>query len=94
MRYDGESLVQEMLNDANLRVPKIEVDQSMAWMNDENTVIVDVLSKDSVLGSRLVNGALCSAREMIKFFASQEHSLGKHELNPDKRIVLYYAAIG
>ena len=65
MRYDGESLVQEMLNDANLWVPKIEVDQSMEWMNDENTVTVDVLSKDSVLGSRLVNGALCAARGMI-----------------------------
>ena len=34
--------VQEMLDSANQRVPKVEVNQAMEWMNDENTVFVDV----------------------------------------------------
>ena len=38
--------VQEMLDNANQRVPKVEVNQAMEWMNDGNTVFVDVRSKD------------------------------------------------
>ena len=86
--------VQEMLNDANQRVPKIEIYKAMEWMNDENTVFVDVRSNDSVRESGLVRGAVHAERGMIEFFADQEHSLGKPELNPDKRIVLYCGAGG
>ncbi len=31
--------VQEMLDNANQRVPKVEVNQAMEWMNDGNTVL-------------------------------------------------------
>ena len=50
--------VQEMLDDANQRVPKVEVNQAMEWMNDGNTVFVDVRSKDAVRDSGLVRGAV------------------------------------
>lgn len=86
--------VQEMLNDANQRVPKVDFNQAMDWINDENTVFVDVRSKDSVLDSGLVKGAIHAERGMIEFFADKEHSLNKPELNPDKRIVLYCGAGG
>ena len=33
-------------------------------------------------------------RGMIEFFADQEHALGKPELKPAKRVVLYCAAGG
>ena len=46
--------VQEMLDNANQRVPKVEVNQAMEWMNDGNTVFVDVRSKDAVRDSGLV----------------------------------------
>ena len=46
--------VQEMLDSANQRVPKVEVNQAMEWMNDGNTVFVDVRSKDAVRDSGLV----------------------------------------
>ena len=50
--------VQEMLDNANQRVPKVEVNQAMEWMNDGNTVFVDVRSKDAVRDSGLVRGAV------------------------------------
>ena len=86
--------VQEMLNEANQRVPKIEVNQAMKWINDENTVFVDVRSEASVRDSGKIKGAVHAERGMIEFFADQEHSLSKPELNPDKRIVLYCGAGG
>ena len=86
--------VQEMLDNANQRVPKVEVNQAMEWMNDGNTVFVDVRSKDAVRDSGLVRGAVHAERGMIEFFADQEHALGKSELKPAKRVVLYCAAGG
>ena len=86
--------VQEMLDNANQRVPKVEVNQAMEWMNDGNTVFVDVRSKDAVRDSGLVRGAVHAERGMIEFFADQEHALGKPELKPAKRVVLYCAAGG
>ena len=83
-----------MLDDANQRVPKVEVNQAMEWMNDGNTVFVDVRSKDAVSDSGLVRGAVHAERGMIEFFADQEHALGKPELKPAKRVVLYCAAGG
>ena len=80
--------VQEMLDSANQRVPKVEVNQAMEWMNDGNTVFVDVRSKDAVRDSGLVRGAVHAERGMIEFFADQEHALGKPELKPAKRVVL------
>ena len=66
----------------------------MEWMNDGNTVFVDVRSKDAVRDSGLVRGAVHAERGMIEFFADQEHALGKPELKPAKRVVLYCAAGG
>ena len=77
--------VQEMLDNANQRVPKVEVNQAMEWMNDGNTVFVDVRSKDAVRDSGLVRGAVHAERGMIEFFADQEHALGKPELKPAKK---------
>ena len=77
--------VQEMLDNANQRVPKVEVNQAIEWMNDGNTVFVDVRSKDAVRDSGLVRGAVHAERGMIEFFADQEHALGKPELKSAKR---------
>ena len=69
--------VQEMLDNANQRVPKVEVNQAMEWMNDGNTVFVDVRSKDAVRDSGLVRGAVHAERGMIEFFCRSGTRLGK-----------------
>ena len=86
--------VQEMLDDANQRVPKIEINDAIELINDENTVFLDVRSNDAVRDSGIVKGAVHAERGLIEFFADQEHSLHKTELFPEKKIVLYCGAGG
>ena len=86
--------VQEMLDEANQRVPKIGINDAIELINDENTVFLDVRSNDAVRDSGLVKGAVHAERGLIEFFADREHSLHKPELNPEKKIVLYCGAGG
>ena len=86
--------VQEMLDDANQRVPKIEINDAIKLINDENTVFLDVRSNDAVRDSGIVKGAVHAERGLIEFFADQGHSLHKTELHPEKKIVLYCGAGG
>ena len=86
--------VQEMLDDANQRVPKIEINDAIELINDENTVFLDVRSNDAVRDSGIVKGAVHAERGLIEFFADQGHSLHKTELHPEKKIVLYCGAGG
>ena len=53
-----------------IKGPKVEVNQAMEWMNDGNTVFVDVRSKDAVHDSGLVRGAVHAERGMISFCRS------------------------
>ena len=86
--------VQNMLDEANQRVAKVEINQAMEWINDGDTVFVDVRSNESIRQSCIIQGAVPAERGMIEFYADQEHSLGKSELKPEKRIVLYCTAGG
>ena len=86
--------VQMMLEEAHQRVPKVEISEAMEWINDKETVFVDVRSNESVRKSGVIKGAVPAERGMIEFFADQEHALGKSELNPSKRVVLYCSAGG
>ena len=61
----------------------------MEWINYSDTVFVDVRSNESIRQSGIIQGAVPAERGMIEFYADQEHSLGKSELKPEKRIVLY-----
>ncbi len=83
-----------MLDEANQRVAKVEINQAMEWINDGDTVFVDVRSNESIRQSCIIQGAVPAERGMIEFYADQEHSLGKSELKPEKRIVLYCTAGG
>jgi rhodanese-related sulfurtransferase len=83
-----------MLEEAHQRVPKVEISEAMEWMNDKETVFVDVRSNEMVRKSSIIKGAVLAERGMIEFFADQEHALSKSELNPTKRVVLYCAAGG
>ena len=73
-----------MFDEANQRVAKVEINQAMEWINDSDTVLVDVRSNDSIRQSGIIQGALPAERGMIQFYADQEHSLGKSELKPEK----------
>ena len=85
--------VQNMLDEANRRVSKVD-NQAMEWINDSDTVFVDVRSNESIRQSGIIQGAVPAERGMIEYYADQEHSLSKSELKPEKRIVLYCSAGG
>ena len=86
--------VQNMLDEANQRVAKVEINKAMEWISDSDTVFVDVRSNESIRQSGIIHGAVPAERGMIEFYADQKHSLGKSELKPEKRIVLYCTAGG
>ena len=66
--------VQNMLDEANQRVAKVEINQAMEWINDSDTVFVDVRSNESIRQSGIIQGAVPAERGMIEFYADQEHS--------------------
>ena len=83
-----------MLEEAFAKVPMVEPKEAMEWLNDADTIFVDVRDTLSIQDTGKVKGAIHAERGMIEFFADQEHELGKEEMKPEKRVILYCGAGG
>ena len=46
--------VQNMLDEANQRVAKVDINQAMEWIIDNDTVFVDVRSNESIRQSGII----------------------------------------
>ena len=86
--------VKNMLEEAFAKVPMVEPKEAMEWLNDSDTIFVDVRDTLSIQDTGKVKGAIHAERGMIEFFADQEHELGKEEMKPEKRVILYCGAGG
>ena len=86
----------ELLSEANAEIKTITSEQLHNELGSGNLVIVDVQSRENVLNSGMIPGAIHAERGMLEFFADQraENPFRKKELDPTKKIVVYCGAGG
>ena len=81
----------ELINKANEEIDTITAEELEKEMNQDDVVIVDVQSKEAIDEAGMIPGAIHAERGMLEFFAdqSEENSLKKKELDPNKKIIVY-----
>ena len=86
--------VKNMLDEAFDKVPMVEPTEAIKWIDDPDTVFVDVRDKNSVINSGKIKGAIHAERGLLEFYADQEHDMGIDEISPEKKVILYCNAGG
>ena len=76
--------VKNMLDEAFEKVPMVEPDEAIKWIDDPDTIFVDVRDKESVINSGKIKGAIHAERGLLEFYADQEHDMGVDEISPEK----------
>ena len=86
----------ELLEEANSEIKTISSEQLYSELGSDNLVVVDVQSRENILKSGMIPGAIHAERGMLEFFADQrrENPFRKAELDPSKKIVVYCGAGG
>ena len=86
--------VNEMLDEASSLVTEIEVEKAKKFLNDSETLFVDVRDFNTIKETGKIKNAIHAERGMIEFYADENHSLSKKDLQKNKRIIVYCSAGG
>ena len=81
-------IVQNMLNEVFAKVPMVEPEKTLTWVDDPEIKYLDVRDGNSIKETKKIKATVHSVRGLLVFLADQEHSMGKAELNPGMRVVL------
>ena len=82
------------IDEAFDKVPMVEPTEAIKWIDDPDTVFVDVRDQNSVNNSGKIKGAIHAERGLLEFYADQEHDMGIDEISPEKKVILYCGAGG
>ena len=61
----------ELLEEANSEIKTISSEQLYSELGSDNLVVVDVQSRENILKSGMIPGAIHAERGMLEFFADQ-----------------------
>lgn len=82
--------INELLNEANELVPRINYDDAVELLNDPNTIILDVREESELRESGKVKGAIHVPRGLLEFIFRPEDYVE----DPEKMKILVYCAAG
>ena len=81
----------ELLEEANAEIKSVSPEELKQQLDNEEIILVDVRSKDSIEAEGQIEGSVHVPRDMLEFHADQrpDNPLRKVELDPEKKIVVY-----
>ena len=82
--------INELLQEANELVPRINYDDASALLDDPNTIILDVREEQELRESGKIKGAIHVPRGLLEFVFRPED----HVEEPKKMKILVYCAAG
>jgi rhodanese-related sulfurtransferase len=86
--------VKQMMDAANVAVPRITQVQAREMMTKGNTLVVDVRDAPEVEKSGRVAGSVNVSRGMLEFRADPESPYHDKNFSKDKTVILYCASGG
>lgn len=86
--------VKEMMEAANLAVPRITREQAEALIAENNALVVDVRDSSEVEASGKVAGAVNVARGMLEFRADPQSPYYDSRFERSRPVILYCASGG
>jgi len=86
--------VKQMMEAANMAVPKVTPAQAQAMMTKGDTLVVDVRDAPELERSGKIAGAMHVSRGMLEFRADPESPYHDKTFTKDKTVILYCASGG
>ena len=86
----------DLLDEANSEIKTISVEDLKLILDNPQTLIIDVQSKDVVDNSGMIPNAIHANRGFLEFYADQreDNPFKKKEINNNKKIIVYCGAGG
>ena len=86
--------VKQMMEAANMAVPKVTPAQAQAMMTKGDTLVIDVRDAPELERSGKIAGAMHVSRGMLEFRADPESPYHDKTFTKDKTVILYCASGG
>ena len=77
-----------MLNGVFAKVPMVEPEKTLTWVDYSETTFLDVRDGNSIKETGKIKAIVHAERGLLEFLVDQEHSMGKAELSPGIRVVI------
>ena len=86
----------DLLDEANSEIKTISVEDLKLILDNPQTLIIDVQSKDVVDNSGMIPNAIHANRGFLEFYADQreDNPFKKKKINNNKKIIVYCGAGG
>ncbi len=86
----------DLLDEANSEIKTISVEDLKLILDNPQTLIIDVQSKDVIDNSGMIPNAIHANRGFLEFYADQreDNPFKKKEINNNKKIIVYCGAGG
>ena len=86
----------DLLDEANSEIKTISVEDLKLILDNPQTLIIDVQSKDVVDNSGMIPNAIHANRGFLEFYADQreDNPFKQKEINNNKKIIVYCGAGG
>ena len=81
----------DLLDEANSEIKTISVEDLKLILDNPQTLIIDVQSKDVIENSGMIPNVIHANRGFLKFYADQreDNPFRKQEINNEKKIIVY-----
>jgi len=86
--------VEQMLAEANQLVPAVTPQEAMQWLNDNDTLLLDVRPASAIADTGTVEGSVVIPRGLLEFKADPSFLMHDPVMDPEKRVVIFCTAGG
>ena len=66
-----------MLNGVFTKVPMVEPEKTLTWVDDSETTFLDVRNGNFIKETGKIKAIVHAERDLLELLADQEHSMGK-----------------
>ena len=84
----------QLVQDAKQRVENLSAERAAAELEQGDAILIDLREPDEQAQHGMIPGAISAPRGMLEFWADPTSPYHRHELDPQRRIILHCASGG